>query len=444
MRKLKLLLIEDNPIWQERFKDEFTEYGHLVQLAPNKLKATTLIKKNDYDLAFIDLDLQGKLDGYSIIKQCKKKGIYPIVLSSFDSKDKIEKSYQAGALNYIHKSYNSSEIKMVFSKYFQFMNESIFINNLSKVFKTTDKNLENQILNLSSLQLPDIPILISGPSGVGKTTIAKFLAECWVGKTAPFIEVNCSQFSDSLIESELFGHTRGAFTGATSDKKGMFESADGGVIFLDEIHTLSAKAQQKILKAIEEKVFTPVGSNTLKKSKFRLITATNEDLMSLVKKNKFRLDLFSRLNCYNLKIPPLKDRPDDIEEIFDFYLNKSSIKLSITNKAMKKLKKHIWPLNTREIKSLIDTWLVTGQTIIDTSDIKFQKSQNKTSSLAYQNYETVKRIGIDAFLEKVELELLRYAYDEGKGSKKHIANTFQRSQSSISYLIKKHALKGNI
>ncbi len=444
MRKLKILLVEDNPIWQTRFTEEFRSYGHKVDLAPNKAKASTLIKSKIYDLAFIDLDLNGKLDGFAIVKNSKAKGIYPVVLSSFDSKEKIDKAYNAGALNYIHKNYDSNEIKMVFSKYFEFMNENIFSESLDKVFQTKDTNLKDQILNLSSLHLPDIPILISGQSGVGKTTIAKFLAECWLGKDAPFIAVNCSQFSDSLLESELFGHKVGAFTGATTDKVGLFGSVDGGVLFLDEIHALSSKAQQKILKVIEEKVFSPLGSFTPQKSKFRLITATNENLIELVKRDKFRLDLYARLNCYNLKIPALKDRPEDIELIFDFYLNQNSLKISVTEKAMNKLKKYEWPLNTREIKSQIDTWLIKGKTIIDKKDVLFNPLKSDISASNSQHYKLLKSIGIDAFLEQIEAELLREAFREGEGSKKHIANVFQRSQSSISYLLSKHAEKGNL
>ena len=403
----KILLIEDDYLSLISLEAKLKSQG-LVKCASTSIEARLFIQQEKFEIAFVDLDLEEELAGLDLIQKLKEKNIYTVVLSGREDDRVIEIAYINGCDDYLVKPYTKASLDFVFKKFNQQGLNSNTLLKLKEKLLTDDQDLISQLEIISNSLLSERPILITGETGTGKTHLAKFIAELsFEGKDLPFIHLNCAEISESLLESEVFGHEKGAFTGAVKTKKGMLELANGGILFLDEIATMPLILQKKLLKAIEEKAFYPVGSEKLVQSKFRLISATCENLADKIKKAEFRSDLYYRIEGFNIHIKPLRERKDDIKGLIKFFQKRAERRFIFEPKAKEMFINYAWPGNIRELSKVMDLLQLKSSGRILTSDL----DKLFTEKIIDQNVdlEEIKKIGLGSYVQKVEMQILKAA-----------------------------------
>lgn len=396
-KEIKILVVDDDEIVRESLSAWFEEDGYYVETAENAIKALEKIKLNNWDLYFLDVKMPG-MDGIELQQRIKK--IYPnaliLVITAYASVDTAVKALKDGAYDYITKPFDPDHL-------------SHLVNNIVK-----QKMLENENLRLkeslhSVLPLPkiignnpligaikesikivaptDTTVMIRGESGTGKELVAQSIHLQSERKYGKMVSVNCGAFSESLLESELFGHERGAFTGALYKRKGKLEISDGGTLFLDEIGAIQPKTQVELLRVIESKEFTRLGGNESIKTDFRIVCATNSNLEEDVKSGKFREDLYYRLKVFVIELPPLRERLTDLPELVNHFIVKYRCKMnksveSIDGKALKLLMKRNWEGNVRELENTLERAMVVCKTSnLQESDFYFGSSEEDKSKI---------------------------------------------------------------
>lgn len=367
MRKKIIHLVDDESIIHDIFKRIFKEKEYRLVISENKSQA----KANhfpDVDVVIMDLMIPGT-NGIEIFKELKKDDpdIKVIFLTAFGTIESAIEAMRLGALDYIQKPFNNVELEYKINRVIKEKNmkkENVQLKKaLSQRFSFKNiigksRALMKILETVESVANTNSTVLVSGDSGTGKELIAKAIYQNSDRRDKPFFSINASNIPATLFESTLFGHKKGAFTGADSDKKGMFEEADGGTLFLDEIANLTDETQTKILRVLQEKEFQPLGSNKATKADVRIIAATNVDLKEKVDQSEFREDLYYRLNVINIHLPPLKERREDIPLLAEHFLpkyaaeNKKDIK-GFDSKYMKYLMDYNWPGNVRELENTI-------------------------------------------------------------------------------------------
>ncbi|MCG8482467.1 MAG: sigma 54-interacting transcriptional regulator [Clostridia bacterium] len=361
--------------------------------------------------------------------------IYTIAIPLFDKNGEIQ--YVAMS---VRDNINESGIQDLFQVKSDLLNSKISFN--SKYFYKSE--IMNDVMNVANMLLKvDSPCLIQGESGVGKTMLGKYIHEHSSRSKNPFVHLNCAAISKELIESELFGYTKGSFTGAlSSGKKGFIEAANDGTLFLDEISELPYKVQAKLLQFIQEKKFYPVGSNTSIDVDIKIITATNRDLKKMVEMGNFREDLYYRLNVFEIEIPPLRKRKDDILVLCNYYLNQYDIKYEKDHRFSEEVKEiflnYSWKGNIRELSNIIERLVVLVNEVIikpwhlpkHVYDIREKKDDI---------LDTFKMTSYDKAIESFEKMLLQKAYNECKTTRK-IAEKLEISQSKASRLMRKYEI----
>jgi len=367
MKKKIIHLVDDESIIHDIFKRIFKENEYRLIISENKSQA----KANhfpDVDVVIMDLMIPGT-SGIEIFKELKKDDpdIKVIFLTAFGTIESAIEAMRLGALDYIQKPFNNVELEHKINRVIKERNmnkENVQLKKaLSQRFSFKNiigksRGLLKILETVESVARTNSTVLISGDSGTGKELIAKALYQSSDRRDKPFFSINASNIPGTLFESMLFGHKKGAFTGAESDKKGMFEEADGGTLFLDEIATLTDETQTKILRVLQEKEIQPLGSNKTIQVDVRIIAATNVDLKEKVENSEFREDLYYRLNVINILLPPLKERREDISLLAENFLpkyakeNKKDIK-GFDGRYMKYLMDYDWPGNVRELENTI-------------------------------------------------------------------------------------------
>jgi two-component system response regulator HydG len=275
MEKFKALLVDDDPIWLELLSRDLHDFCS-IQNANTFEEAKSLLEANHFDICFFDLDLDLRSAGLELVKLARQKNIYNVMISSHEDQQAIINAYQVGCNDYLIKPANKKSINQIFEKYINQRSQFIVEDLISRHYITKDSNTLAQLSLLKKITLSDKSILITGESGTGKMVVARMIQE--ILKPEVFFSINCASLNESTLMSELFGHVKGAFTGANENKTGLFEAANGGLLFLDEVHLLSARAQQALLTFLEDGIIKPVGSDKLKKVNVRLICAAREYL----------------------------------------------------------------------------------------------------------------------------------------------------------------------
>ena len=385
-----ILVIDDEEVMRESLAAWLREDGYLVDTAASGRDGIALAKQKDFAIYFVDLKMPGGIDGIETMLEIRK--MHPdasiIIITAYATVDTAITAMKEGAQEYIVKPCNPEEISLLVGRIIKVKNlqrENLILRKkLSKQYSFQDilsKNAKMQeifqlIRDVSSLRST---VLIQGDSGTGKELIARAIHNSGDRASKPFIGVSCAALAETLLESELFGHERGAFTGATVQKKGKFELADQGTLFLDEIGDIAPKLQRDLLRVLQEKSFYRVGGSEEIAVDVRVIAATNVDLEKAVSEGRFREDLYYRLNVITIRIPPLRERPEDIPLLVHHFMEDISHELGkevqeITDDTMKLLMDHSWPGNVRELRNAIERGIVTCRTrVLTPEDLNFLK-----------------------------------------------------------------------
>ncbi|MDF1570645.1 MAG: sigma-54 dependent transcriptional regulator [Bacteroidales bacterium] len=372
---VSILIVDDEESVRDSLYDWFIDDGYDVDSAEDGKEALIKLEAKEFDIVLADIKMPG-MDGMELHKRIKTLAKEPvfIIMTAFASVDTAVQALKNGAFDYVTKPFDPDDLSHLIRNAakqvtLQAENETLRekITSLEDVDDIIGESnsLKKVLHDVENIAQSSSSVIITGESGTGKELIARAIHSNSSRKYFPLISVHCGALTESLLESELFGHERGAFTGASFTRKGRFEMADGGTIFLDEIATISPKMQVELLRVLESKTFMRVGGNKELTSDFRVICATNKDLEGMVKNGTFREDLFYRLNVLNIKIPPLRERKEDIPLLVNHFIAKycksmSRDMLTIEPSAMKHLMNFEFPGNVRELENMIERAIVVG------------------------------------------------------------------------------------
>ncbi|MGB0452617.1 MAG: sigma-54-dependent transcriptional regulator [Bacteriovoracaceae bacterium] len=407
------LIIEDDELSRVTLVTKLSNYGSVLE-AKDLKSALECAKDFNGKIAFVDLDLDSPLAGLELIAPLKKAGAYVVVLSGREDDDSVLSAYERGCNDFIAKPFSPMALSLVLQKFNIGQKSSELEKFFKENFLTMDQDLILQISKLKETLYANRPILIQGETGTGKSLLAKLIHDFFLEKKGPFVHLNVSEIPENLIESELFGHKKGAFTGATNDKLGKFKLADGGVLFLDEIGTLSKTMQNKLLRVIEEKSFYPVGSDQLESSDFRLLSATCEPLQSYITEGTFREDLYFRLSGQLITIKSLRERSLDIEKLIQHFLKAGKRRVVFEKTTKDALFSHDWPGNVRELENLIRLLQTKSEGIIKLEDLPFTAKASKAKQIVMESQpdvDLVKEVGLKAYIESIEDQVVKSIYE---------------------------------
>ncbi len=364
----RILIVDDEPIVIKSCQRILSDNGYALDSAQNGQEAMSKIDENPYDLVVLDIMMPG-VDGMHVLQQVKERHpeVDVIMMTGLSQVQTAVKAMKLGALDYLSKPFDPDEFKLVVERALE-RRRLLHENRSLKTQMGSRYRFENIIGSSAKMQgvfsliakcaPTSTTVLITGESGTGKEMIAQAVHYNSLRKDQPFITVDCNTFSEDLLESELFGHIKGSFTGAIANKRGMFEMANNGTLFLDEFGNISLATQAKLLRVIQEREFRAVGNTTVQKTNVRLIAATNRDLKALVEQGAFREDLYYRINVFPIHAPALRDRRDDIAALAFHFLKVFCAEmekpgLEISQGAMSLLMNHDWPGNVRELENTI-------------------------------------------------------------------------------------------
>lgn len=361
--------MEDDKYFLLHLREILSDFGP-VETATTWVLAQDLLAQNKYDVVVTDLHLQESVDGMRVLDEARSQGALRLVLTSSTDETVIQEAYHRGAQHVLGKSHARETVPAYLKGLLQSRTQQHLNEIFESRFPTSDGHLHSQIRHFLTTPWQDRSLLLTGPTGTGKSILGKLIAELVFGTEAPFVHLNCSEIPDNLLEAELFGHEKGAFTGADTRREGKLKLADGGVLFLDEVGTMSQAMQQKLLKAIEEKTFYPIGSNKPEKSKFHLIGATCEDLPKKIRDGFFREDLFFRMSALTLHLPSLRERSTDIPLLVRHFQNASTRKFVLLPEALEVLQRHSWPGNVRELRQVIMNLADGGSGVVGGTEVQ--------------------------------------------------------------------------
>jgi DNA-binding NtrC family response regulator len=372
---LSILVVDDEPIVVQSLGDWFRDDGYQVAIAANAKEALRLAAQARYDIAFVDIKMPG-MDGLELQERlaAAQPDMSLIIMTAYASVDSAVKALKNGAYDYITKPFDPEELTLLVQRAAE--HRSLRSENLRLKERLENVSAPSPIVGssramqrvhelIAAVAETDATVLIKGESGTGKELVARAIHAGSPRRLGPLVVVNCGALAEGLLESELFGHEKGAFTGAQFRHKGKFELADGGTIFLDEIGTVSPRVQVELLRVLEEKAVTRVGGQAPIPIDFRVIAATNLDLEAAVKEGSVREDLYWRLHVFNIEIPPLRERPEDIPPLAQHFLQQFARAMNrrpmeLSEEAIRALSSYSWPGNVRELQNAIERAVVVG------------------------------------------------------------------------------------
>jgi DNA-binding NtrC family response regulator len=441
---IDMLIVEDNKGLLNILKEAFETENYSLTLCESAEEAKEIIDKIDFDIVITDLKLPGE-DGISILKFVKQKNPETdvILITAYGTIDKAVEAMKIGAADFITKPFSLDYIRLLVAKIIankKLKEENKYLKNQIKREIIGESKSIKEILELvEKISNTDANVLISGESGTGKELIAEKIHNLSKRSNFPLIKVNCAALAPGVLESELFGHEKGAFTDAYYSKKGRFELADKGSIFLDEIGDMPVELQVKILRVIQDKIFERVGGEKSMKVDVRIIAATHQDLKEKILNGTFREDLYYRLNVVEIKVPPLRERKEDIPLLVDYFIKKyadyGEFKVKgISKKALDILLKYDYPGNIRELENLIQRILVIcRREYIEADDIPYEIKIKSNNAVLKDNFESK----IKNFEKKIILEALH----KTKGNKMKAAELLKINRATLMAKMKKLKIK---
>lgn len=450
-----ILVIDDEENLRFMLKAMLSRQGYSVETACDGKEGLNLLKKQVYDFILCDIRMP-EMDGKQfLLHALEEQTASPIIMmSAYGSVDTAIDCMQHGAYDFISKPFKKDEIVMVLKKAEE--RERLKSENIS--LRTSlaardsfagiiSRNNAMQAIFSQIQRVADLKttILILGESGTGKELVAKALHTSGKRAKKPFIAVNCGAIPENLLESELFGHVKGAFTDASSDKAGLFEQADGGTLFLDEIGEMPLQLQVKLLRVLQEEEIRRVGAATSRKINVRVVSATSRDLESDVKNGKFREDLFFRLNVFCITLPPLRERLDDIQMLAEHFIRKHSEAnpnrvTRISPDALRLLLAYTWPGNVRELENVIErSMILCDDTVIVPSCFPPSLVPEHLHTTALNNDQD-EELSIKKAEDAMERDLIRKALFRTGGNRTHAARILEISHRSLLYKMKEYGI----
>ena len=393
-RKISILIVDDEESVRDSLYNWFIEDGYRVERAEDAKKALSILETDAMDIILADIKMLG-MDGLEMLRRIKsiRKESIVIMMTAFATVDTAVQALKDGAFDYVTKPFDPDDLshlirnaskQISLAEENEALREVFLLQNVENLVGSSEA-MRKVLKEIESVAQSSASVIITGESGTGKELVARAIHSNSSRRFFPMVCVHCGALTESLLESELFGHEKGAFTGAVFNRKGRFEMADSGTIFLDEIATISPKMQVELLRVLESKSFVRVGGNKEITSDFRVICASNRDLKSMVEKGLFREDLYYRLNVVNIHVPPLRERTEDIPQLVDYFIRKYCTSMNkplitIDSGALKQLTSFSFPGNIRELENMIERAIVVGNgKKITTRDLPLGKETINTT-----------------------------------------------------------------
>jgi two-component system response regulator HydG len=425
-----ILLIEDDLTFSRILEGFLSKHGFIVKTCHTGKDGLKAAREQTFNSVLLDYRLPDS-NGMEILEGLKEISpeVPVIIMTSFSDIRTAVTAMKAGAMEYITKPINPDEMLMLLNQSLQIKKEKVKTRSVIKtdMIEGHSKASKDLYDHVRLVAPTDFTVIIEGESGTGKENVARMIHRLSKRASQSFVAVDCGALSRDLAASELFGHVKGAFTGAMNDKRGQFEEANGGTLFLDEVGNLSYEVQIKLLRAIQERIIQPVGSNKEIRVDVRIITATNDDLYEKTKTGQFREDLYHRINEFKLEVPPLRAREDDLQEFIEHFRAQAAMELDrapipFSPQLMSLLKKYDWPGNLRELKNVIKrtVLLSTGSTIdIDTLPTEMIATINaqRTEKFASTNVYDLKALQETQERELIVKTLLDVKYNKSKAAR---------------------------
>jgi DNA-binding NtrC family response regulator len=373
---VSILVVDDEPIVLQSLGDWFRQDGYAVDTASNAKEALRLAAAHQHDIALLDIKMPG-VDGLELQERLSREvpDLTVIVMTAYASVESAVRALKAGAYDYITKPFDPDELSHLVRRAtehrsLKFENERLKEQLVTAAGASPLVGVSAAMRHVQELieavAGSEATVLVRGESGTGKELVARAIHAASPRRFGPLVVVNCGALPEGVLESELFGHEKGSFTGAQFRHKGKFELADGGTLFLDEIGTVTPRVQVELLRVLEEKSVTRLGGTTAVKTDFRVVAATNQDLEATVREGKFRDDLYWRLNVFVIDLPPLRERPEDIPALAEHFLDRFTTAMNrppmrFSPAALEVLRAHGWPGNVRELQNAIERAVVLGK-----------------------------------------------------------------------------------
>jgi len=457
-KQWKILIVDDEDFLRNNLQNILGTAGYEIVAVEAGNSALELIKSSDFDLVLLDLNLPD-INGLEVLRQIKKlnEETLVIIMTGYASVESAVEALKLGAYDYIKKPFKADAIKLIIKlaietlalkkQVKQLRKQTPQDSSFSKLLGTSPAitRLKTQIREYAKYDSETV--LITGESGVGKELIASAIHDLSPRAEKPFIEINCASIPENLLESELFGYEKGAFTDATRSKEGIFEKAHGGSLFLDEIGEMSLALQAKLLRVIENKRFRRLGATTDKEVDVRIIAATNRNLEEAISAREFRKDLYYRLNVLRIEVPPLRKRDKDVLELAEYFLlqyaDKFKKKLKSFDKNAKEiLLKYSWPGNVRELKNVIeriailhDKEIINGEELL--TELGSDTEQKEKFEMDFENDPR----GLKEIMDEVEARILTDALQKSAGNITKAAKLLKIPRETLRYKLEKHKVK---
>lgn len=451
-KPLTILAVDDEKRITSQLAHHLTRRKFNVFEANDSGTAFSLLSRHDIDIVLLDFMIPNDLNGIEILKKIKEShpSVEVIMVSGQEDIDVVIESQRRGAIDFVRKPFNISEIIFAIErtgKYVLLSHEVKRLeNHRSLISRELESLIERDFIGRSAIIKkvtdmamrvaadPDASVLITGENGTGKEILARIIHFASERNKRPFVPVNSTAIPDTLIESEFFGHKKGAFTDAKEDKKGFFEMANGGTLFMDEIADMPFQLQAKLLRAMEDRKITPIGGTKEIQVDIRIITATNQDIEKLIGEQKFRLDLYHRVNTFTINIPPLRERTDDIELLLRHFVNslcsrkKRSIPQIDTN-VITTLKGYHFPGNVRELRNMVERALILSDgSVLTIEDFVLKNDKIQTTQSDSLNLDENEKLIIESALKKTG------------GNQIKAAELLGISRDSLKHRLQKHAI----
>ena len=454
-RKGTILIIDDDPFFAKMKKEVLEEAGYRTDFALNAETGLEKLRSQSVEVVILDLNLAGQ-SGLDIIPRIKT--IDPtIIIVMLTGQGTIHTAVQAvksGAYDFITKDLEDEEILLRIEKAFEKRSDLTNLIHLRESLRDTysfhniigsDKKMQDMYKLITTVCDTDVTVLIKGATGTGKELVAQAIHFNSLRKNEPFIDVNCAAISESLMESEVFGHEKGAFTGAFRQKPGKIELSNKGTLFLDEIGDMSIGLQAKLLRFLQDKTFERVGGTQKLTADVRIISATHQDLEYLSTQGKFRLDLFYRLNVVRIELPPLRDRISDLPLLTNHFIKQANARFNkkvetFSPEAQKELSLYDWPGNIRELENLVNRAVLTTTDKIINRYTVIKYLSPSPSSRPKTGISIDTSLSLDKFLNQLEKQYLQALFTQYEGNIGLIAKKARQTERSIYYKVKKYGL----